>query len=48
MSLDQSSDDFELENLTKKELLNIANKKGIEGVNTKTTNAQLIEKIKSA
>lgn len=37
-----------LDNLTKAELLNIAKAKGIEGVNSKTTNATLIDLIKQS
>lgn len=37
-----------LEKMTKSQLLEIAKDKGIEDVNSKTTNAQLIEKIRNA
>ena len=42
---DQTRD---LESMNKSQLLEVAKQKGIDGVNSKTTNADLIEAIKNA
>lgn len=47
MSNVEVDEPLDLENMTKSQLLNIAKEKGIDGINSKTTNAQLIEMIKN-